>query len=301
MHKTGAESWTWVRRSEQGQSDFLFTIPPKKAITAVFIAAILLCALVTGVVNDLLQARELQHNEALLHSQIKLQQNIIQGLQTDLNALDQQSAALHSRMEQVCKMEQQLKAMLPASSGAVIPMPASSSPGKQAAANTSERLAQVTEMADRSSRDMALLLEEAGRIKEKLDTTPTYWPSESIRITSAFGERSDPFHGAQTLHNGLDIAGSTGDPIMAAADGTVADSGYHYAMGNYIIIRHKHNLTTRYLHLSEILVEPGQAVGRGEEIGFMGSTGRSTGPHLHFEIRQGDIAIDPQTMLILPQ
>lgn len=137
--------------------------------------------------------------------------------------------------------------------------------------------------------------------KEMMRILPTFWPADSLKTTSPFGKRQDPFTGRLTLHNGLDIKGSTGDSIYAAADGTVTDAGYSSSRGNYVTIRHPSGLSTNYLHLNEISTAKGEEVKQGDVIGTLGSTGRSTGPHLHFEVVKNGVMVDPEIYLIKPE
>lgn len=112
-------------------------------------------------------------------------------------------------------------------------------------------------------------------------------------LTSPFGRRSDPFTGRPAMHNGLDIHNRVGTPIRAPADGRVVTSAYTRGNGNYIEIDHGNGFRTRYLHLQRSLVKAGDRVERGDEIARLGNTGRSTGPHLHYEILHNGKAIDP--------
>jgi murein DD-endopeptidase MepM/ murein hydrolase activator NlpD len=118
-------------------------------------------------------------------------------------------------------------------------------------------------------------------------------PAEMIRLTSDFGTRSDPFRGRAAMHAGLDLAGPVGTPIYATADGVVGHAGVRGAYGNLIEIEHGSGIGTRYGHLSRISVSVGQRVRRGQLIGLMGSTGRSTGSHLHYEVRIDGRAVNP--------
>ncbi|MDQ4123459.1 MAG: M23 family metallopeptidase [Acidobacteriota bacterium] len=117
------------------------------------------------------------------------------------------------------------------------------------------------------------------------------------KINNEFGWRSNPFGGGVEHHSGMDIDGNRGDLVIAPAEGVVVKTGWQGGYGNMIEISHGNNLTTRYGHLSQIGVEIGQVVNRGQEIGRVGSTGRSTGPHLHYEVRQDDQPIDPRGYL----
>ncbi|GIO40070.1 hypothetical protein J41TS12_49310 [Paenibacillus antibioticophila] len=138
------------------------------------------------------------------------------------------------------------------------------------------------------------------KYKEMMTILPTYWPTESVRITSTFGTRRDPFNGTLTSHNGIDIGGPSGDPVYAAAHGTVTDTGYSSARGNYITVSHPSGVKTNYMHLKEISVSKGDAVKQGDTIGLLGSTGRSTGPHLHFEVIKQGTPVDPINYLTIP-
>lgn len=118
-------------------------------------------------------------------------------------------------------------------------------------------------------------------------------PAALPRISSRFGVRGDPFHRAARMHYGIDIPGHAGTPVRAADDGVVRFAGRAGGYGNLVEIAHGGGLATRYAHLARILVPAGTQVTRGETIALMGSTGRSTGSHLHFELRAGGRAVDP--------
>lgn len=126
---------------------------------------------------------------------------------------------------------------------------------------------------------------------------PTQRPVANAMIGSKFGWRADPFNGKTSLHTGLDFAAATGTPIMAAAVGSVVTSEHHYAYGNMIEIDHGNDLVTRYAHASKVLVKKGDLVKRGQVIALVGSTGRSTGPHLHFEVMMQGQFQDPSRFL----
>lgn len=122
------------------------------------------------------------------------------------------------------------------------------------------------------------------------------WPCpSSSRITSGFGGRSSPTEGASSNHKGIDIGASTGSDIIAAASGTVVVSTYSYSAGNYVMINHGGGVYTVYMHASKLLVSVGQAVKQGQVIAKVGSTGYSTGPHLHFGIRVNGTYVNPRT------
>lgn len=123
---------------------------------------------------------------------------------------------------------------------------------------------------------------------------PSDKPVRTAEFTSGYGIRSDPFRGSATKHAGIDLAAPIGTPIYATADGVVSDAGYNSGgYGNLIKLDHGKGIETRYGHLSAILVATGQRVARGQMIGRMGSTGRSTGSHLHYEVRIDSRAVNP--------
>ena len=123
--------------------------------------------------------------------------------------------------------------------------------------------------------------------KDKLAHIPSIMPIDVKEYTmaSGYGYRNDPIYGTTKFHEGLDFAATMGTPVFATADGTVEEAGWKGGYGNCVDLSHGYNYTTRYGHLSEILVSPGKEVKRGELIGRVGSTGKSTGPHLHYEVR----------------
>ncbi|MNZ85812.1 Murein DD-endopeptidase MepM [compost metagenome] len=132
------------------------------------------------------------------------------------------------------------------------------------------------------------------KYQEILKITPTIWPTDSRKVTSLFGVRKDPFTGRSTYHSGLDIGGNSGDPIYAAADGVVTLSERDSIYGNNIWIDHGRGISTRYLHLKERSVEAGDKIVKGQVIGQLGSTGRSTGPHLHYEVFVNGENVNPE-------
>jgi murein DD-endopeptidase MepM/ murein hydrolase activator NlpD len=144
---------------------------------------------------------------------------------------------------------------------------------------------------------LAAALARMDAMERALAAIPTAMPAASMMMSSGFGYRSDPFTGGGAMHAGLDFKGPVGTPILAAAEGKVVLAGFHGGYGNTIEIRHANGLVTRYAHLSGLNVRRGQMVERGVQIGRMGSTGRSTGSHLHFEVRQNGQAINPRKFL----
>jgi murein DD-endopeptidase MepM/ murein hydrolase activator NlpD len=136
--------------------------------------------------------------------------------------------------------------------------------------------------------------------QEKLAAaTPSIWPAKGW-LTARFGGRSDPFTGETAFHQGLDISASKGQPVYATADGKVDAAAFEGEYGNLIVVRHDFGITTRYGHLSGFNVKAGQSVRRGDVIGYVGSTGRSTGAHLHYEILVNGKLLNPMQLLTQP-
>jgi murein DD-endopeptidase MepM/ murein hydrolase activator NlpD len=139
---------------------------------------------------------------------------------------------------------------------------------------------------------------QVDRLNRMLSAVPLRKPVTSeIDTTSNFGVRIDPFLGRPAMHTGLDFRGNTGDPIRATAGGTITHAGWTGGYGNMVEIDHGNSLSTRYGHLSEIEASVGQSVKVGQVIGRLGSSGRSTGPHLHYETRIDGEAVDPERFL----
>ncbi|MEI8151533.1 MAG: peptidoglycan DD-metalloendopeptidase family protein [Hyphomicrobiales bacterium] len=136
------------------------------------------------------------------------------------------------------------------------------------------------------------------KLTRTLSAVPVRKPiSGNIDLSSGFGVRSDPFVGRPAMHTGLDFRSSTGDPVRATADGTVESAGWSGGYGKMVEIDHGNGFATRYGHMSEIDVKVGQKIKIGQIVGRVGSTGRSTGPHLHYETRIDGDAVDPQKFL----
>jgi len=134
-------------------------------------------------------------------------------------------------------------------------------------------------------------------LERALDGIPQVVPTSVENITSGFGYRRDPFNGRGAMHAGLDFRGAVGSPIYAAAKGRVTYVGWQQGYGKTVEISHGNGMMTRYAHLSRFDVKRGQLVEAGDRIAGMGNTGRSTGPHLHFEVRINDRAINPRPFL----
>lgn len=149
--------------------------------------------------------------------------------------------------------------------------------------------------AERSREISDRLTEIEGQFTKRstiVSSTPTVQPVRGAYM-SGFGDRQDPFTGEAAVHLGLDIATNRGEPVSASAAGVVEKAEWSGDLGNMVEISHPSGYRTLYGHLEKVLVKPGQKVARGEHVGLVGSTGRATGPHLHYEVRLGDRPVNP--------
>jgi murein DD-endopeptidase MepM/ murein hydrolase activator NlpD len=141
--------------------------------------------------------------------------------------------------------------------------------------------------------------EDVERQEKLAAATPSIWPAHGW-LTGTFGGRQDPFTHERGFHEGLDISTEKGQPVFATADGRVESAAYSGDYGNLVVLRHDFGLMTRYGHLSKFNVKPGTTVHRGDIIGYVGSTGRSTGAHLHYEIVANGKLLNPLQLLTRP-
>lgn len=150
---------------------------------------------------------------------------------------------------------------------------------------------------DQQFRALFLSWKKLDQLEQGVISVPSQRPVRDISFTSGFGVRSDPFRGSAAMHAGIDLAGPMGTPVYATADGVVGRAGWANGYGNLVELEHGKGIATRYGHLSQVLVHVGQRVKRGDLIAKMGSTGRSTGPHLHYEVRLDGRAVNPLPFL----
>lgn len=167
-------------------------------------------------------------------------------------------------------------------------------------ANVSDDVKIIKQVTDLLDKSVPQLVEISDQIEKKNDhfiDMPSIFPLKGGkgRITLRFGAKKDPFNGKWYIHRGLDIGHSKGIPIIATANGTVEEVKYQpQGYGNYVKVSHKWHYYTWYAHMQKAIVVKGQHVKQGQVIGYMGSSGRSTGPHLHYEVRLGATYVDPE-------
>ena len=149
----------------------------------------------------------------------------------------------------------------------------------------------------RLDRDLSVLEQKFVAQSQLLSCTPSIAPVRGI-LTDGFGGRSDPFTGEAGTHNAVDISSAVGQPVRAPADGVVVKAEWANGYGNVVYLSHGYGYSTRYGHLSSYAIHPGQRVKRGDIIGYVGSTGRSTGPHLHYEVRLNNNPVNPLAYIL---
>lgn len=164
----------------------------------------------------------------------------------------------------------------------------------QAVAQKLEKLSAEAARQEQSLQELQAYFQDQ---KSLLASVPSIWPVRGW-VTSDFGSRLDPYTSERVMHAGLDIAGPHGKEIVAPAEGTVVFAGLEGGYGNVVVIDHGYGIKTRYGHLASITTKAGERVKRGEIIATMGNTGRSTGPHLHYEVRVNGVAQNPRKFIL---
>ncbi|THF79869.1 M23 family metallopeptidase [Cohnella fermenti] len=235
-------------------------------------------------------------------------------LQTKLVELTEQASAIQSQLNEMDELEDQVRELMGVSSEAkdepqasALSASAFGAGGEDIPASDEEFQAYL----DTASRTLSALVPTLGGIEKrlqdmkadvsevqsKLDATPNIWPTVSRTISSPYGIRLDPFTRKARFHAGIDFSGNVGDPVYAAADGVVTWSQKDSAEGKNIKIDHGDGIVTRYMHLSKLIAQVGDRVEKGTLIGELGNTGRSTGPHLHYEVVKDGVQVNPLSYL----
>jgi murein DD-endopeptidase MepM/ murein hydrolase activator NlpD len=212
-----------------------------------------------------------------------------QKLTSKIGELEELSSRLVNLIENDIWTKRFGKLNMPGLGGSTIDYRTADLVGRSSVENLKDRTAELES-------DLKLLEQVAVRRDTIIRATPTIWPVAG-RISSHYGNRMDPFTGDRELHMGVDIAGLYGSVVHAPADGIVVYAQRKAAYGNLVILDHGNGLTTRHGHLARFAVRPGQKVHKGDVIGHVGTTGRSTAPHLHYEVRLNDRPVNPRNYL----
>lgn len=237
------------------------------------------------------------HNEQLI-SELNEEEQKSRQLITEVGALKEKELEVEQQLNMLYDLESQVKETMED-----LPVSVEPSGGmditisEEEAKLIHEEASELTTKASKLIQRYENTLEVIRKTNEELQFIPTEWPVAKNKITSEFSLRKDPYTRVSSFHMGVDIRGNIGDPVFSAADGEVLRAEYFGGYGNLIVIKHSNKHTTWYAHLSSIDVDVGDHVKKGEIIGAVGSTGRSTGPHLHYEIFEDGEPIDPYTYL----
>ena len=160
-----------------------------------------------------------------------------------------------------------------------------------------DRIQNIGNEANRNALELQKLLSTLSQQRSLLSSVPSVSPVDGW-ITSGFGRRISPFTGERTWHKGIDVASPIGTPIYAPADGVVIFTGAKAGFGNFVMIAHGYGVVSRYGHNAQNMVQPGQKIKRGDQIATVGMTGRTTGPHLHYEVLVNGRNVDPKKFIL---
>ncbi len=222
-------------------------------------------------------------------------------MRANLDAMARKLGEMQARMVQLDSLGERVAGLAGLNPNELKPKPGAGGALVGSRELTMEELMTALDRVDKSSGSRVdwLTVVESRLFDQKIQQTmvPTEQPVEGGSVGSRFGFRIDPITGCSALHTGLDFPAEPGTPILAAAGGVVVVQEYHLAYGNMVEVDHGNELVTRYAHASKVFVKKGDIVKRGQKIAEIGSTGRSTGPHLHFEVWVAGVPQDPQRFL----
>jgi murein DD-endopeptidase MepM/ murein hydrolase activator NlpD len=239
----------------------------------------------------------LKEENAQLRSQILLVQEKVAHISATLDRVERFDAKLRTAVTQLQDPERNL-AIGPVGSAAqeaTIPGPAPA--GEANLSALPGKLSSLETEASRQEQSLRELQEYFDDQRSLLASTPSIWPTRGW-VTSDFGTRIDPYTADRKMHQGMDIATPHGQPIYTPSDGTVVFAGTEGGYGKVLVVDHGYGVKTRYAHVSEIHVRLGQRVSRGDKVASVGNTGRSTGPHLHYEVRVNGIPENPRKFIL---
>jgi murein DD-endopeptidase MepM/ murein hydrolase activator NlpD len=258
-------------------------------------------------------AAQLTDQAIRLQQDLANKNNMIQQLQNEIVQLSRQADEVRSKVEEMKTLEKELTQLLSPSEAQPQDKPVSANAQTEGRENLLSPVTaqQIHFLSSTASASFTLVKQELNELhaewtqskqsilaeRERFKRVPNIWPTHSRVVTSPFGYRKDPFTQKSSFHRGIDIAGTINDPVLAAGTGTVSTVDFDPYHGHHLILEHENGLRTWYMHLNSVLVQWGEHVECGQLIGRMGSSGRSTGPHLHYEVVQNGKSTDPQPFL----
>ncbi|MCT4607255.1 MAG: M23 family metallopeptidase [Marinisporobacter sp.] len=239
--------------------------------------------------NNLSKLQEINKTQALRINELK---SITSEVSEKLSILDELEIQTRNLVGLKNKKSSLSQPVSRSSFRSKLPLPSIANPS----ANIEDTLGALSNQMDEETKNLNVLIGDVKKQLKFLAAKPNKMPARG-RITSKFGYRRSPFTGRSDFHTGLDIANKIGTPVHAAGTGIVTFAGWNSAYGKMIIISHGYGYRSLYAHNSALLVKVGQKVQKGDTISKMGNTGRSTGPHVHFEVHYNGQQIDPQRVL----
>lgn len=280
---------------------------PKPLAAAVFL---LMAGFIAGMVYagmDYYQIKQASFDNGRLNNRIARQKNEIKAQRNQIQAFAQKVASLKKTVDSLCVFEDKVRVIADikqtSDSNGLIGIGGLSENRLDYDMSLEEthdgliremheQVHQTEVVTHNQLQDFKELIEQLNKKKNILAATPSIKPVDGW-ITSKFGNRTSPFTGQKEFHSGLDIANRQGKKVLATANGKISYAGRKMLLGNLVVIDHGHGRITRYGHLEKVLVKRGQRIKRGEPIGLLGNTGRSTGPHVHYEVRINGTPVNP--------
>jgi len=297
---TDSRQYTLIVVSDHSQAVRKFRLPRpwlKRGLVGTGVAVVVGLLTLTHYFTLLSAASEnrvLKEENAQLKSQVLLVQEKVAHVQSTLERVERFDAKLRSAVTHLQDSERNL-AMGPVGAPEA---PASSAPaGSENPAALPGRISALDTEAHRQEASLRELSEYFEDQKSMLASTPSVWPTQGW-VTSDFGARMDPYNADRSMHQGLDISTPHGQGVITPSDGTVVFNGTEGGYGKVLVVDHGYGVKTRYGHLSETFVRLGEKVARGQKIAAVGNTGRSTGPHLHYEVRVNGIPENPRKFIL---
>ena len=293
---TDSRQYTLIVVSDHSQAVRKFRLPRpwlKRGLVGTGVAVVVGLLTLTHYFTLLSAASEnrvLKEENAQLKSQVLLVQEKVAHVQSTLERVERFDAKLRSAVTHLQDSERNL---------AMGPVGAPEAPASSAPASSESpmalpgRIAALDNEAHRKEASLRELSEYFEDQKSMLASTPSVWPTQGW-VTSDFGARMDPYNADRSMHQGLDISTPHGQGVITPSDGTVVFNGTEGGYGKVLVVDHGYGVKTRYGHLSETFVRLGEKVARGQKIAAVGNTGRSTGPHLHYEVRVNGIPENPR-------
>ncbi len=296
-----AKQYTVVIVSDHSQAVRKLHVPrtwlARAAVAVAAVAAVgaVVMAHHVSLLGTVSENRALKEENAQLRSQVLLVQEKVAHIAATLDRVERFDAKLRNAVTQLQDPERSLAIGPVGKAGeSAIPGPPAA---QQNVAALPNRLASIEKEAVRQESSMRELQEYFDEQASLLASTPSVWPTRGW-VTSDFGVRLDPYTAERVMHRGLDIATPHGQSVYAPSDGTVVYAGPEAGYGKVLVIDHGYGVMTRYGHLSEITAKLGERVKRGARVAAVGNTGRSTGPHLHYEVRVNGIPENPRKFIL---